>query len=57
MTPLSDGLSCYLALNSLWAERTHLWTTDRTEKHLVGIAESPSTVIFMFGHRYEAIYS
>ncbi|WP_252178757.1 IS1634 family transposase [Endozoicomonas sp. 4G] len=38
-------------------EGIHVWVIDGTEKHVVGITESQSTIIFILGSTYQSIYS
>ena len=38
-------------------EGIHVWTINGTEKHVVGISESQSTIIFILGQTYQLIYS
>ena len=38
-------------------EGIHVWTINGTEKHVVGISESQSTIIFILGQTYQSIYS
>ncbi len=38
-------------------EGIHVWTINGTEKHVVGISESQSIIIFILGPTYQSIYS
>ena len=38
-------------------EGIHVWVINGTEKHLVGITESQSTILFILGSTYQSIYS